>query len=153
VIIHLGFKEKELEQIYLDLKNKVNRKKFFGVDISKRMVFLPQCLRGKNCKAKQDKFGFHCLQCGECKIADIVKTARSVKIKVFVLPGSSIIPSIVTKFKPSAVIAVACFKELVQGIELSEKYKIPTQFVNLTRAGCRNTDVALCDVLKLMTWY
>ena len=152
ILVKLGFKEKELEQLYIDIKNKTNYSRFFDVKPNERLVFLPQCLRGKNCKATQDEFGFHCKLCGKCKIAEIMKTANFVDSKVFVLAGGSMIPAILAKYKPSALIGVACFKELIQGIDLLEKYSIPAQIVNLTKDGCINTDVKLCDVLKLMTW-
>ncbi len=139
----IGIDEARVAYTYLDLKNKMNEEEFSKIDPKDRIIFLPQCLRSSSCKAPQDELGYHCQLCGKCKIATIVKEARKVGSKVFVLPGADVVPIIIKKFKPQAILGVACIRELVQCASLIDKYKITGQGVLLLRGGCKNTDVDL----------
>lgn len=142
----LGIDDERVAYTYLDLKNKMNEEEFSKIDPKNRIIFLPQCLRASSCKAPQDELGYHCQLCGKCKIATIVKEARKVGSEVFVLPGASVIPRIIKEFKPQAILGVACFRELVQGVSLTEKHNILSQTICLLKDGCKNTDVDLDSV-------
>lgn len=139
----LGIDDERVAYTYLDLKNKMNEEAYFKIPQRDKILLLPQCLRSSSCKAPQDEFGYHCQLCGKCKIATVVKEARKVGSEVFVLPGASVIPRIIKKFKPRAILGVACIKELVQCVSLTDRYNIAGQGICLLRNGCRNTDVDL----------
>jgi len=110
----IGVEEERVAHTYLDLKNKMNEEEFSSIDPKNRIVLVPQCLRASGCVATQDEFGYHCKLCGKCKIAAITKEARKKGSKVFILPGASVVPRIIKKFEPQAILGVACFRELMQ---------------------------------------
>ena len=146
--IKLGIDEKELMRLYIDMKNKLHKRKFAETEFSSRILLLPQCLRSRWCRAELTEFGYKCNGCNKCKIPEIKKYAEKIGYKVFVIPGGSIIEKIVKNFKPKAILGVACLKELVLGCIACEKAGIPAQGVVLLRDGCVETDV---DWNKLKT--
>jgi len=146
----VGIEDQRIDEMYVDLLNRALHEKFTKIPPNERILLLPQCLRGDKCPAEQDQEGFHCKQCGKCKIAEIMKIAKKLKTKVFVLPGGSMVPRLLKKYKPKAVIGVACYRELEQGMGLVEKQGLPTQGVCLLRDGCKNTDVDLLELKELM---
>lgn len=148
----VGIKDKRVDELYVDLRNKVCEKKFVEVPAKQRVVFLPQCLRGANCKAPQDDEGYHCLKCGGCSIAKIMEFTEKNGTRVFILPGGSMIHRMMQKYSPKAVIGVACNRELVEGISAMEKVNIPSQGIFLLKDGCKNTEVDLEEVLEKIKW-
>ena len=146
----VGIDDRRVDELYVDLVNKINEERFQSIPAGDRIILLPQCLRHSKCPAPQDDEGFHCRECGRCKIADVMKLARKMKSKVFILPGGSMVPKLIHKYKPKAVLGVACYRELVLAANLVTKMKIPVQVVFLLRDGCRNTDVDLYELKDAM---
>jgi hypothetical protein len=149
--IKLGMDEKELMKLYIELKNKLHRKRFVKTDYSNRILLLPQCLRSKDCEAELGEYGYVCKDCGRCHIPEIKGFAEELGYKVFILPGGGVVEKIIKAFKPKAVLGVACLKELVLGSIVCEKIKIPAQGVALLRDGCVEADVHWSEVREALS--
>ncbi len=60
-------------------KNRFYRGRFRRVPYSKRILFLPQCLRNHSrCRAADIGWGYVCKACGSCKIAELIAEAREL---------------------------------------------------------------------------
>lgn len=121
--------------------NELSKKKFKEAPYKDRIIFLPQCLRNPDCKAKTTEEGIICLGCGRCNIAGFKKEAEKLGYKLFIVPGSSIVKTLIKKYKPKAVVGVACLPELKEAIIMVKKYSIAAQGVLLSKDGCVNTEV------------
>jgi len=142
----IGIKPDNLERLYIDVKNNGCADAFRAIPPEQKIVFLPQCLRNiKKCKATLDEWGWHCKECGGCKISEIKKKAESMGYRFFVVPGGTMVYKIIKELKPKAALGVACLKELAMAVETIH---IPTQGITLLRDGCVNTDV---DVKKVFS--
>lgn len=138
--VKMGVDEKDLFQLYVKTKNSASRERFASTPYSERILFLPQCLRSKECPAELGEYGYECQECGKCMLKKIIRLAKNLGYKgVFILPGGSIAKNIIFKVKPKACVGVACFKELVLGSFLCEKIGVLAQGVALLRDGCVNT--------------
>ncbi|UCC58829.1 MAG: DUF116 domain-containing protein [Candidatus Bathyarchaeum sp.] len=149
----VGVEEKELFQLYVESKNRSLVKNFASTPYNERILFLPQCLRAKDCPAELGKYGYECQGCGRCSVEKIRHVTENLGYKgTFILPGGSIAKKILLEMKPKATLGVACFKELVLGSYLCEKLGIIGQGVALIRDGCINTLVdwrALTETLNI----
>lgn len=116
---------------------------------SNRILLLPHCLRRSNkCKAKYNQEGLQCLHCSEECAINILST---VAIKngykgICVAPGGRLAVKYVQSKRPEAVVAIACDKELeegVQGVKELEKDNIgPLMIIiPLLKDGCVDTEV------------
>lgn len=146
-----GFKQKVTEGAYIDLVNKKNEAAFKKVPIKKRALFLPHCTRNKNCPAKLGKYGYECKECGKCGIAKVKKAAEKMGYSVYIVPGGSVVWKIIKDKKPEAVVGVACTKELVMALEITENGKIPAQTSTLLRDGCVNTLMDEDDIIEVLS--
>lgn len=123
----------------------------FNTAGSRRMIFLPQCLRAPECKAKLDsRFGYVCGQCGACVISRISEAAKRCNYQVFVVPGDSFVKRIVKNDRPDAVIGVACLEELSMAMLAGVRLQVTCVGVPLSRSGCFCTDVNVNEVLLKM---
>src|SRR5574341_100984 len=91
-----------VDDVGISLKNKISLKKFRETAVSKRMIFLPQCLRAIDCPSKLSPEGMKCINCGRCEVGRAKKSAEDAGYSVFIVPGSSFIKRIVRKHKPEA---------------------------------------------------
>jgi len=121
--------------------NRLYETEFRGIPFSERAIFIPHCLRHKECKAERSIEGIICINCGRCNIGSFKKEAEALGYRVFIVPGASIIKKIIEKYKFKAVLGVACLPELKQGIELMKKRGIAALAVPLLKDGCVDTKV------------
>ena len=128
--------------------NKRYRDDFKKVPYNKRAIFLPQCLRNKNCPAKTTDEGIKCAACGKCNIYRIKEYAEKLGYMFFIVPGASLVKKLVKKYKPKAVIGVACPPELEESLKVIPKMGIVPQCVALLKDGCVETEVDWDDAKK-----
>lgn len=130
---------------FIDKRNLSMNDKFKNVPFADRMIFIPHCMRNvKVCKAI-DKGAFYiCVQCKGCKISDITTLAKQLGYKeTYIMKGGRAIENILKTQKPKAIIGIACYFEGAQAIKMTDKAKILTQFIPLTKDGCADTDIDL----------
>ena len=106
-------------------------KEFRDIPANQKVIFLPQCLRSLDCKAKTTEDGVICINCGKCSIGPFKKEAESFGYKVFIAPGSSLVKNIVKKFKKDFKSQPADIKVGVgPGIE-KKCYEVGGEFLDL----------------------
>jgi len=138
----IGVDENKLLELYVKTKNIAGKERFAATPYSERILFLPQCLRARECPAKLGSHGYECQECGKCELLQVTHQALSLGYKsVFILPGGSIVAKIFAKVRPRACLGIACLKELVLGSYVCEKFDVIAQGIPLLRDGCVNTDV------------
>lgn len=128
-----------VDNVGIALKNKISLKKFRETPVNKRLIFLPQCLRGTDCPSKLTPEGMKCINCGHCEVGPAVKNAESIGYRVFIVPGSSFIKRLVRKYKPTAILGVGCMTEIKAGLEMCEKLDLYGVGLTLNKAGCVST--------------
>ncbi|WP_413824044.1 MULTISPECIES: DUF116 domain-containing protein [unclassified Methanobrevibacter] len=141
----LGLDKTLVDHIGVELRNKVNEKKFNKIPNDEKLIFLPHCLRAADCEAKLTKTGVECTECGRCSIGIIKSEAEPMGYTVFIVPGSSFIERIIKEQHFKAVVGIACYEDLnLMMMNLSD---FAPQGVLLTQDGCFLTKVNVKEVL------
>jgi hypothetical protein len=135
----VGADDSIVDDVGIALKNKISLKKFRGTPVSRRMIFLPQCLRAVDCPSKLSPEGIRCINCGNCEVGAAKKSAEELGYKVFIVPGSSFIKRLVRKHRPLAILGVGCMTEIKAGLEMCQKLNLYGIGLVLDRAGCVST--------------
>lgn len=144
----LKFDESLVDHIGVEVRNNVNRNKFLQIPNSKKLIFLPHCLRHRDCEAVLNETGLVCTKCGKCSIGFIIDHAEPMGYKSFIVPGSSFVKKIVQENKFEAVVGIACYEDLNQiMMTLSDYYP---QGALLSRTGCYETKVDVKSVLDVI---
>jgi uncharacterized protein len=165
-------RENLVDDILIDLRNALMLDRFVHTK-ENRVVFLPQCMRHPDCRARCDPIhGYECKRCGKCDISKICEAADRCNFKVFIIPGSSfvkkifkeyrpqscfkvfIIPGssfvkkIFKEYRPQSCLGVACYNELAE--DMQEVSFVPVQGVLLLRDGCFNTKADVEEIIRKM---
>ncbi|MBU7030974.1 MAG: DUF116 domain-containing protein [Theionarchaea archaeon] len=136
----LGLNEKLVDEIGIEIRNRIYRADFVESDPNKRILVFPQCLRSPKCPAPLTRYGIQCQECGRCVIGMLKKKAESTGYKVYIVPGGSFVKRIVEKDHPSAALGVACGYELNYSMMEISNF-CPVQGVPLLKDGCYCTKV------------
>ena len=137
-----------VDQIMVDVANKVYEKNYRKIPYKKRAVFLPQCLRHPKCPAKLGVEGIECIRCGKCGIGEFLKHMDKTGIKIFIVPGSSFIKRMIKKYKPTGIFGVGCFIEVQEGMKMIGSIGLIPQSTVLNKDGCVDTDVNWEEVIN-----
>lgn len=130
------------------------------VDPSQRVLLLPHCLRPtETCQGKYGKWGLECRECNpDCSINRLRKAALNLGYKgVCIAPGGRLAVNYVKEKKPQAIVAIACQKELEEGVhgvqELSQSSDpMPVILViPLAKDGCVDTEVDEEQALRMIS--
>jgi len=145
---NVGVDAKIVDQIGVEVRNKVNEKFFKKIEPQDKILVLPHCLRHVDCEAKLESSGLVCKDCNRCVIGVLKSKAENKGFKVFIIPGSTFLKKILEKNNFKAVLGVACYQDL--NLAMMKLSKFSCQGVPLLKDGCINTKVDPRAVLEKM---
>jgi hypothetical protein len=135
-----------IDNIAIRVRDDLNKERFKEIPAEKTLIFLPHCLRHRDCPAPLQKEGLNCSECGLCSIGAIKKKAEPMGYKLYIVPGSSFVKKIVMENKFKAVLGVACHEDLNQMMMLLSDFC--PQGVLLEKTGCFETKVNIKKVFE-----
>jgi hypothetical protein len=134
--------------------NVIERNKF--LQTRNRALFLPHCARkymDSRCKAIFDPSlpSYVCAHCShDCVINQAENAAKAKGYDVYVLPGGSCVPKIISTKKYEGIVGVACGEEVKICLNLLGSLGVAGQAVPLLKNGCANTTFNVETLVKTL---
>lgn len=139
----LGIQKEKILSSYIEVNNFLVRAKELFFPGEQIMILAPHCLQNADCPYKITIDVENCKECGRCKIGELKKLAREHKAVLKIASGGTLARKFIKEIRPSAVVAIACERDLALGIQ--DISAIPVIGVLNCRPNgpCFNTDVDL----------
>jgi len=146
-----GIKRRQLEGSFIAVSNLIFMKSRIKVPANKLLVLSPHCLQLATCPHKITRDPNNCKRCGGCNIGDLMKLSEEMGFVFFVATGGTLARQVVIENRPQAVLAIACERDLMSGIQ--DVYPLPAVGVlNIRPNGpCYNTRVDMDEVKKTLS--
>lgn len=112
----LGFAEEQIKGSFIEVNNQiiVNSKRRYGVEDI--LLLAPHCIQNSKCQNKISLKPDNCKRCHGCQVENLLNLRDRYGIHLAIASGGSAARVFVDKYRPHVVIAVACEKDLVNGI-------------------------------------
>ncbi len=112
-----------------------------GIPPDRILLLLPHCLQNHSCEHRITFNPGNCKRCGGCPVGELVDLAEKTGIKIAVATGGTLARRHVTAERPQAVIAVACPRDLGQG--MLDAWPVPVYGIENSRphGDCLDTMV------------
>ena len=139
-----------VDRVSVEIGNAVNYPAFARTKLEERVLLLPQCIRSPDCPAKLSPLeGIKCVECGRCEIAKLSAVCKELGISMYISPGGTFAKRILmyNRGQVKAVVGVACYPNLHEGLLNVKLVGIPAQGVPLKTTGCVNTTVDIHEII------
>ena len=130
-----------IRESFIDVNNAFIKLNKIFVKSEEILLLLPHCLQNYDCQFRITNIIDNCNNCGKCCIKDLKQLSKETKINIAIATGGTIARKIIINLKPKLIIAVACQRDLVDG--LLEVFPIPVYGILNERpyGPCVNTTV------------
>jgi hypothetical protein len=142
----LGVEKDRIVRAFVNINNEIVRNLMKGSKAKEILILLPHCLQLENCSLKLTYDIGTCVGCGKCDIKDLVEVAERYNVSINVATGGTVARRIVKETRPDVILAVACERDLLSGIQ--DTYPLPViGFCNRRPHGeCRSTRVDVAQI-------
>ena len=144
-----GLDNRELVSFFIKVHNSMNTRSFEDIPVSRRAIFLPQCLRSSQCPAHLTPEGLQCQGCGRCSVGKARPLLREMGYRVFIVPGSSFIQRMVKKYRPEGIIGAGCIIEVKDGLEMCDRMGVCGIGVVTLKDGCVETLINWHEIFEV----
>lgn len=138
---------------FVKVNNALTRAQRGRIKGDRIMVLLPHCLQIDVCNRKLTGDINNCVRCGRCPVAQLIEFGERYSLKIEVVNGGTLARRRVKQFRPHAIVAVACERDLTFGIQ--DVYPIPVFGVINDRPNgpCFNTCVDMGQVEEAIRFF
>jgi hypothetical protein len=144
---------KSVDRAIVSLSNMTVRARRTRTPADRLLLVVPHCLQNSRCEVRLDTDLTTCRLCGRCQVKDLIRLAEQYGIRRAIATGGELALERTRDESVRAVVAVACEKELRQGI-LAAFPKAVLGVVNERPCGpCKDTRVKLADVRRAIEWF
>ena len=144
----LGYDKKTIRNAYAQLNNHLilsNAYHFNGEDI---MILTPHCLQKSTCSLRVTQNPDLCKRCGQCNVDDLVGLKEKYGIKLAIATGGTLARRKIMELKPKAIIAVACERDLISGLQDVKDLPVLAIVNRRPEGPCVNTEMDIEQVEK-----
>lgn len=119
-------------------------------DFSRVLILLPHCIQWHSCPWKITWSIENCKRCGKCPTSDLISLHKWDGFSIYVATGGTIARRVISEAKPTVVLAVACPRDLSEG--MVDVYPIPVYGILLLRphGPCFDTFLEMEKVEKFL---
>ncbi|EPR44004.1 protein of unknown function DUF116 [Desulfovibrio sp. X2] len=139
----LGFTKQEVRASFIKVNNELVEGEAGTYPASKILLLMPHCLQRSTCSRRLTYDIRNCKRCGKCPIDGLIGLSDRYGIELAIATGGTIARRIVVQKRPRLILAVACERDLAEGIQ--DTYPLPVFGVLNERPNgpCLDTLVAL----------
>lgn len=141
----------KIEQAFIDINNRLVKAMGKRHKPERLLILMPHCIQWDDCKIKVTRNVKNCVGCGRCEVGELVNLMDEFGIELFISTGGTVARRKVYENRPSAVVAVACERDLTSGVQ--DAYPLPVMaVVNKRPHGyCMETGVDIGEVRRAIT--
>lgn len=101
---------------FIEVNNGLVYARGIKIEPAQLLLLAPHCLQNSECDIKVTNNIDNCRRCGKCGVNDILSIRERYGIKVGMATGGTLARKYVREYRPKAIVAIACERDLTSGI-------------------------------------
>ncbi|MBU0600075.1 DUF116 domain-containing protein [bacterium] len=143
----LFISDQKLIQLHVNINNFILKRKWIRVSPKRLLILAPYCLQNSSCHQNIVVDIKNCQSCGACNLKDLTEIYHQYQISLFVVKGGTLALQKAKKERCQGIVAIACEKEVEEGIKNSFPIPVFGVFNERPSGPCCDTKV---DVRKVV---
>lgn len=147
----IGISRDEVQGSFISVNNTLIEQRHAEFEAHDVLVLLPRCLQWSDCPYKVSQEVHRCQRCGQCSLGQLLGQTEHLGVPMFVSTGGTQARRLVEQRRPRLIIAVACERELTEGIRDVGGIPVLGVLNDQPEGPCYNTVVdsgCVAEVLK-----
>ena len=136
----------DLYESFLNFNNETVLTDQHDVRNSNILVLLPHCLQKDSCTIRIATDIVRCEECGGCDISRIKKLVDEQNVDAAVASGGSLARKLIKDKNPDVIVAVACHRDLVEGLRDAWMYPVYAVLNERPQGPCHETTVSIPSI-------
>ena len=138
-----GWPKDKVKESFIEVNNSLFKATQRKIKKGRILLLLSHCMQNFDCPNKVTAHYENCQRCGKCLIDDIIGLKERYNLSLSIATGGTLARKVVVEYHPTAIVAVACERDLTSGIQ--DVYPIPVYGILNQRpfGPCVNTRVDL----------
>jgi len=149
----MGFDKEIIRSSFVEVNNQLVKTRHPRVSPEKILVLAPHCLQINDCPYKVTADVENCKRCGRCPINSLLDLKDRYGVKVAVATGGTLARKFVGEWRPKAVVAIACERDLTSGIMDINPLPVLGVLNDRPNGPCFNTRVNIHRVEEAIKYY
>ncbi len=142
----MGIEKAHIKASFIEINNQLVRLRALLHKAEKILILAPHCLQWSGCPYKITIDVNNCRRCGRCTIDGLHALAEKYDVDLAVATGGTLARRFVEKYRPQAVVAIACERDLTSGILDTQPLSVLGVLNQRPNGPCLNTRVDLKQV-------
>lgn len=143
----------KIKNSFIEVNNELVRTNQKSLRPEQILLLAPHCLQHNSCPHKVTNDINNCRRCGKCKVADMLQLRDQYGIRVGVATGGTLARKLVKEYRPKAIVAVACERDLASGIQDCSPIPVLGVLNERPFGPCFNTQVSTPGVIKAIEFF
>ncbi|HHY13165.1 MAG TPA: DUF116 domain-containing protein [Thermoanaerobacterales bacterium] len=148
-----GIPSDKIRSSFVEVNNHLVLTSGLKVKPERLLVLVPHCIQKDFCAQKITIDPLRCKRCGRCNIGSLIDLAEKYAVNIAVVPGGTLARRAVIKYKPHAIVAIACERDLTSGIQDTRPIPVLGVLNERPEGPCHNCIVDVSDVEKAIRFF
>jgi hypothetical protein len=142
----LGISEERIRGSFIEVNNQMIRARREQLPREQILLLAPHCLQNAECPHKITRHPDNCQRCGKCQVSGLISLQERYGVNLAFATGGTLARHFVQVYRPRAIIAIACDRDLASGIQDASPLPVLGVLNERPCGPCFNTCVDLRGV-------
>ena len=106
----------QIQRSFVEVNNQLVKSRKGLLRPEELLILLPHCLQYNDCANRITTNPDNCKRCGSCSIGELLDLAENYGVHLRIATGGTLARESVKQIKPKAIVAIACERDLTNGI-------------------------------------
>lgn len=149
----LGISQERIRGSFIEVNNQLVRARREVFAANQILVLAPHCLQNAECPHKITLHSDNCKRCGKCQVSELLSLRDRYGINLSFATGGTLARRFVQIYRPRAIIAIACERDLASGIQDTNPLPVLGILNERPYGPCFNTRVNLLKVEEAVLFF
>jgi hypothetical protein len=143
----------KIKSSFIAVNNQLVRIKELNINPNQLLVLAPHCLQKNSCPYKITTNINNCKRCGQCPVDKLLDIREKYGVHIGLATGGTLARKYVKEYRPKAIVAIACERDLASGIQDSNPIPVLGVLNERPYGPCFNTQISLPRLEEAITYF